>query len=208
MVGLPAGLRRVRDDPLIAVALAGAVLALRQQWRLALVLLAWVFVPFTVAMLFSTAPFPRHVMYVLPPAIVLAAFALVEGARLAGRLMPARWAAVVCVVVGLLLLAPALRLDLRILHHPATARYPGLDDLQYVRGPAGHRLAAHGRRDPAARQGRQGPHPEPDGIYPGARDAARAGSPLRGRGRALAWLVARSSRSPTRSPSSTQRPTR
>ena len=74
--------------PLFAAALAGAVLALRQHWGLALILLAWIFVPFTVAMLFSTAPFPRHVMYLLPPGIVLAAFALVEGVQLARRLMP------------------------------------------------------------------------------------------------------------------------
>jgi 4-amino-4-deoxy-L-arabinose transferase-like glycosyltransferase len=123
--------------PLLATALAGAVLALRRHRGLALILLAWIFVPFTVAMLFSTAPFPRHVMYLLPPGIVLAAFALVEGVQLARRLMPARRAAVACVLTGLLLLAPALRLDLRILAHPDTARYPGLDDLQYVTGTGG-----------------------------------------------------------------------
>ena len=36
-----------------------------------------------------------------------------------------------------LLLAPALRLDARVLAHPDTARYPGMDDLQYVTGTGG-----------------------------------------------------------------------
>jgi 4-amino-4-deoxy-L-arabinose transferase-like glycosyltransferase len=123
--------------PLLAVTLAGAILALRTRWRLTLVLLAWILVPLTVSLLFSTAPFPRHIMYLLPPGIVLAAFGFVEGARWAQRALPSRWALPATAAVAILLLVPALRLDARVLAHPATARYPGLDDLQYVTGTGG-----------------------------------------------------------------------
>jgi 4-amino-4-deoxy-L-arabinose transferase-like glycosyltransferase len=123
--------------PLLAAALAGAVLALRRDWRLAVVLLAWILVPFAVSMLFSTAPFPRHVMYLLPPGVVLAAFALVEGVRRLREVTSPRVGIALAVVAVSLVLAPALRLDARVLAHPASTRYPGLDDLQYVTGTGG-----------------------------------------------------------------------
>jgi hypothetical protein len=37
----------------------------------------------------------------------------------------------------LVLMAPALRLDARVLAHPASTHYPGLDDVQYVTGTGG-----------------------------------------------------------------------
>jgi 4-amino-4-deoxy-L-arabinose transferase-like glycosyltransferase len=123
--------------PLLAAALAGAILALRRDWRLAVVLLAWILVPFTVSMLFSTAPFPRHIMYLLPPGVALAAFALVRGVEWLRQVTSPRVGIAVAGVAVILLLAPALRLDARVLAHPASARYPGLDDLQYVTGTGG-----------------------------------------------------------------------
>jgi 4-amino-4-deoxy-L-arabinose transferase-like glycosyltransferase len=123
--------------PLIAVALAGAVGALRTRWRITVVLLAWILVPLAVSLLFSTAPFPRHVMYLLPPGIVLAAYGLADGWRWAQRTLPAPLALPVTAAVASVLLAPALLLDSRVLAHPASTRYPGLDDLQYVTGTGG-----------------------------------------------------------------------
>lgn len=120
--------------PLIAVAAGGVVVGFRRQWRLTAVILGWVLVPLTVSLLFSALPYPRHVMYLVPPVIVLMAHGLVEGVRWARTVAAPRVAAVACTVVVALLLLPALLLDGRVLAHPATARYPGADDLQYVTG--------------------------------------------------------------------------
>jgi 4-amino-4-deoxy-L-arabinose transferase-like glycosyltransferase len=123
--------------PLLVLMFAGAVLGLRRQPRITVLLLAWIFLPLAVSMLFSTLPYPRHVMYLVPPALALMAYALVKGvAWLQTRLAP-RSAALVSTVVMLGLLTPALLLDARVLRHPDSARYPGTDDLQYVTGTGG-----------------------------------------------------------------------
>jgi hypothetical protein len=77
-------------------------------------------------------------MYVMPPAIVLMAYAFVEGGRWALRVIPHNTAVVTAAATTIALLLPALRFDARVLAHPATTRYPSLDDWQYVTGvPAG-----------------------------------------------------------------------
>jgi 4-amino-4-deoxy-L-arabinose transferase-like glycosyltransferase len=122
--------------PLLVAAAAGTVLAWRRDRGLTLVLLTWTVVPLLISLSFTTLPFPRHVLYVVPPALALMALALVEGAdwitgRVRGRAGPALVA-----VAALLVLLPALRLDWRLLAHPDTAKYPGLDQ-KYVSGTAG-----------------------------------------------------------------------
>jgi 4-amino-4-deoxy-L-arabinose transferase-like glycosyltransferase len=121
--------------PLIAASILGAVMVWRARARLAAVLLAWIFVPAMIALLFELRPYPRHVMYLMGPAIVLMAYALVQVARWALRELGAPAAAIGCSAASALLLAPALVLDSRVLAHPATAAYPGLDYWQYVAGP-------------------------------------------------------------------------
>jgi hypothetical protein len=124
--------------PLLAAALAGAVLAWRERPNPTAVLLAWIVVPFAVGMLFQLRPFPRHAMPLIPPVVVLSAYALVRAARLAEHRLAPRVAAVVCTAGAAVVLTPAVLLDVRVLAHPATARYPGLDYWQYVYGwPAG-----------------------------------------------------------------------
>lgn len=120
--------------PLIAAALAGALLGYRRERRLTVLLLAWVALPLAVSLLFSTLPYPRHVMYLLPPAIVLMAYALVEGVRWAQRVMAPRRAIPLSAAAIALLLTPALLFDARVLSNPASTRYPGSDDGQYVTG--------------------------------------------------------------------------
>ncbi len=120
--------------PLIALALAGAVLGLRRLPRLTLVLLGWILLPLTVSLLFSTLPYPRHVMYLLPAAIVLMAYAIVAGVGWARNALAPGVATAACVLALGAIMAPALLLDARVLAHPATTRYPGTDDLQYVTG--------------------------------------------------------------------------
>ncbi len=124
--------------PLIASATAGAAIGLWRQPRLTTVLLVWLVVPFVVALLFTESPFPRNVMYVMPPAIVLMAYAFVEAGRWCLRVMPHNTAVIATAAATIALLLPALRFDARVLAHPATTRYPSLDDWQYVTGvPAG-----------------------------------------------------------------------
>jgi len=121
--------------PLIAASLVGGVLAWRARARLTAVLVTWIMVPFGIALLFELRPFPRHVMYLMAPAIVLMAYALVQTARWARQALGARTAAVGCAAAGALLLAPAVVLDARVLAQPASAPYPGPDYWQYVAGP-------------------------------------------------------------------------
>jgi hypothetical protein len=123
--------------PLAGAAVAGSVLALRAWARAAVVLLAWILVPLVIALSFAAGPFPRHVMYLMPPILVLAAFAIVEGRRFLGSRLAPRTAAVAWAAGLALLLAPALLADARFLAHPDTARYPDGDDVQYVTGTGG-----------------------------------------------------------------------
>jgi 4-amino-4-deoxy-L-arabinose transferase-like glycosyltransferase len=120
--------------PLLVAAAAGAVLLWRARPRAAVLLLVWIAVLFAVALTFSTLSFPRHVMYVLPPMIVLMAVALVRLGDVALAASSARAATVAFVSAAVVLLGPALVFDVRVLAHPDRAHYPGPDDLQYVRG--------------------------------------------------------------------------
>jgi 4-amino-4-deoxy-L-arabinose transferase-like glycosyltransferase len=128
---LPAFLEYV-TVPMLAAFAVGACIGLRRHPRLTLVLLAWIGVPLVISMSFTTLPYPRHVMYLLPPALPLMAYALVEGARWIAARVPGRAAVAVTAVAALLVFAQALRLDARVLAHPDTGPYPGLDQEQYV----------------------------------------------------------------------------
>jgi 4-amino-4-deoxy-L-arabinose transferase-like glycosyltransferase len=123
--------------PLLAAAAAGALTAWRRWRGLTALLLAWIAVPFGISMSFATFPFPRHVMYITPPAIVLMGVALVAGGRWLARSLSARVAAGVGAAALVVVLAPAIRVDWRLLSDPAAARYPGLDDAQYVTSTGG-----------------------------------------------------------------------
>ena len=124
--------------PLIAVAIIGALLSWRRERRLTALMVIWILGPFGAALTFTLVPYPRHVMYALPPALVLMAYAAVWCARRWQGRQSAAVSASVTAVVAMLLLLPALLFDVRALAHPVTAHYPGLDDLQYVTGtPAG-----------------------------------------------------------------------
>jgi 4-amino-4-deoxy-L-arabinose transferase-like glycosyltransferase len=122
--------------PLLLMGAAGTVLAWRRDARLTLLMLAWIAGPLLISLSFATLPFPRHVMYLVPPAIPLMALAFVEGADWISRRAPGRAGLALAAVAALLLLLPALRLDARLLAHPDTADYPGLDQ-KYVSGTAG-----------------------------------------------------------------------
>lgn len=125
--------------PVGVVAVIGAVLAWRRARALTALMIVWTLAPLLAALTFTLVPYPRHVMYALPPVLVLTGYALVEVIRYLGRrVADVRVLAVLGTVLAAALLAPALWFDARVLAHPRTARYPGLDDVQYVTGvPAG-----------------------------------------------------------------------
>jgi 4-amino-4-deoxy-L-arabinose transferase-like glycosyltransferase len=122
--------------PLLVAGLAGLVVALRRIPGEACLLVVWIVAPLAASLILVLFPYPRHVLYLMPPFLVLAAYGLVTGARWLRARVPARGLAEVGVAAGLLLvLGPALLFDGRVLAHPATAKYPDGDDKQYVRGP-------------------------------------------------------------------------
>lgn len=123
--------------PLLCAAVVGMVVLGRRDLRVALLLLGWLVAMSVAAVLFPVNPYPRHVLYLVPILTLLVAEAIVAAAHALTRRIPRRR-----VVVGLTtcaavlgLLVPPLLLDAHVLRHPVTARYPGLDDLQYVTGP-------------------------------------------------------------------------
>lgn len=128
------GLHHYLTIPLVAAAAVGVGLAWGSRPRLTAMLVAWIGLPFIVALTFGTLSFPRHVMYLVPPTLVFIAFALVRATEAVFRVLPPRSAAVVCGLGATVLLGPALLRDARVLAHPATAQYPGVDDQQYVTG--------------------------------------------------------------------------
>jgi hypothetical protein len=60
--------------PLVVAAAAGAVLGLRHQSRMTLLLIGWTLVPLLILFTLTTQPYPRHLMPIMPPAIVMAAY--------------------------------------------------------------------------------------------------------------------------------------
>jgi 4-amino-4-deoxy-L-arabinose transferase-like glycosyltransferase len=114
--------------PLLAAAAAGTLLSWRRQPRLTLLLVAWVALPLLTSLTFAVLPFPRHIMYLVPPLIVLSAYGLVAGLEWIQRTAPSRFSGVACALALVLVLLPILRFDRNALDHPATAHYPAADD--------------------------------------------------------------------------------
>lgn len=120
--------------PLLIAFVAGAVVLLRTRRRLGLLLLAWALVPFVAAALLPVHPYPRHILYIVPPVIAIGAFGgawILGYAR--GRVSPARRRPLT-VGLAVVALAPAVLFDVRVLASPSSTHYPGNDDVQYVTG--------------------------------------------------------------------------
>lgn len=129
--------------PLVALALAGAALALLRRDRRGLLLgllSAYPLVAFSVAL---TWRMPRYLLPAAVPLLVLAAAALDElASRLAarvGRRDPARVAPWLTAAAAVLVLLPALRFDRLLWTDPSRAPMPEADRFQYVLGwPSGY----------------------------------------------------------------------
>lgn len=121
--------------PTLVAALLGIGLRWRRDWRSALLITGWVVAMFGAAVLFPVSPYPRHILYLVPLLLIPAADAVVRAAGWVSERVPGRLAGPLVAVGVALLLAPVLRLDARVLAHPASAPYPGADEVQYVTGP-------------------------------------------------------------------------
>src|SRR4051812_40953294 len=120
--------------PLLVAFVTGAVVLLRTRRRLGLLLLAWVVVPFGAASLLPVHPYPRHILYIVPPVVAIGAFG---GAWILGwarsRVSAERRRPLTVGLVAVALL-PALLFDVRVLGSPSSTHYPANDDVQYVTG--------------------------------------------------------------------------
>jgi Dolichyl-phosphate-mannose-protein mannosyltransferase len=124
--------------PVVAAAIVGFVLVLRERTRLALVVGGWLVVMGVAALLLPVSPYPRHALFFVPALLALAGVGLARGgAALHGALGRGRVAAGAVAAALLLVFAVALVRDARVLAHPSTAHYPDGDDVQYVTGVQG-----------------------------------------------------------------------
>lgn len=117
--------------PLTLLALAGLLLGIRGKTRPVLLLGVLVVTPVVAFAAVSTLWFPRYLVFVTVPALLLAARGLVSLAESVSR-----WAKVLLLVGAL---APALSFDRDILLDPARAALPDIDRAQFVLGwPSGY----------------------------------------------------------------------
>ena len=118
--------------PFLLAAAVGAGLGLRRRPRLAALVLLWFLAPLAMVLLLTELAYPRYILVGIPPLLALAAYGAVA---VFDWLRGLRWrhvrrVALVC--AGAALVTPTLVFDARILAAPGTARYPGIDDAQYV----------------------------------------------------------------------------
>jgi len=121
--------------PVVLLALAGLVYGLQARQRLALVLGIWVLANLVADVLFGEAGYARYLLPAIAPLVVLAGHGAAQLALASRRVVAqSRWTVATAVgVVALVALEP-LYLTGSVLASPATARYPGLDDTQFVTG--------------------------------------------------------------------------
>ncbi len=145
--------------PLCTLALAGLGLAAARPRAPSLFLSAVVLVPLALLVPTATVWYPRYVLFVALPALVLAARVLVGAVDSVAALssMSARGRAALLAAGVTLALVPALATDVRLWTDPRRARMPAIDRFQYVEGwPSGY-----GIRDTVARvKEERARHPE------------------------------------------------
>ena len=145
--------------PLCVLALSGVVVALARRHAPSLFLAAVALVPVAVLVPTATTWYPRYVLFVAVPALILAAHALVVffDLLLARREPPAFARAAALGGTAAAVLVAALANDFHLWTDPRLARMPAVDRFQYVDGwPSGY-----GVRDTVAWvKGERARHPE------------------------------------------------
>ena len=138
--GYQAALRGYLTIPIALVAVAGLVYGILARARLAIVIALWSLTALVADVLFGEAGYARYLLPAIAPLPALVAHGALQLARSARRVVPpSRYALMAAAGVVLLVVAAPLYLTASVLAGPATARYPGLDDAQFVTGwTAGH----------------------------------------------------------------------
>lgn len=122
---------------ILLAAVIGFVHGVRRNWRLTALLAIAFAASYAAALIVTNEQVPRYLLTGIPPLLVLAAAGAVaafDWLRASGR--PAGRRRAIVAVAALLFVLPAAIFDGRVLAAPATARYPGFDDVQYVTGGA------------------------------------------------------------------------
>ena len=121
--------------PVILAAVVGFVVGLRRSPRLAALIGLWFLAALSIVLLLTEVQYPRYVLVGIPPVVVFAGYGCIAGWDwICAREWPFRVATAVLAIAVAVLVLPALIFDARVLAAPTTARYPGLDDVQYVTG--------------------------------------------------------------------------
>lgn len=116
----------------VIILVAGSLFFFWQKTREKALLFGWFLAPFVALALFGKVLFPRFILFMSLPLLILAALSLEE---LAMRIKK-KW---LFLAVVFLLILPSLYIDFMILFEPQTASIPGADRGQYIDDwPAGY----------------------------------------------------------------------
>jgi 4-amino-4-deoxy-L-arabinose transferase-like glycosyltransferase len=119
--------------PMVLLALAGFVYGLRARQRLAVVLGIWVLANLVADVLFGETGYARYLLPAIAPLVVLAGHGVAQLALVSRRVVAqSRWTVAIAAGVVALVAIEPLYLTGSVLASPATARYPGLDEAQFV----------------------------------------------------------------------------
>ena len=121
--------------PMIVAIAVGFVCALKSHRAFAILLGVWAALPFVAAVALADIPYVRWLDTGLPALVIFGAYGAVAAFGAIPRLhLSARLRTVAIVGLAAALFLPALAWDARTLAAPLTRRYPGNDDVDYIRG--------------------------------------------------------------------------
>jgi 4-amino-4-deoxy-L-arabinose transferase-like glycosyltransferase len=155
----------------------------RTHRRVTILLAGWSIAAAMGALMVGIQPYPRYLLYAVAPLCIFIAVGAIALFSTVWRRMPDGGLRVAAVsALALVCALPSLIFDARVIVDPATKRYPGLDDVQFVSsenaaGPAVRRIVDEIRADPRPgpiRVAQYGAYPHPYDLL--LRDQQWAGS--------------------------------
>jgi 4-amino-4-deoxy-L-arabinose transferase-like glycosyltransferase len=118
---------------LLAV-VVGVAVALRRHVRLACLYVVWLIAVLAIDVLFLPNPFARYLVPLSPLLAAFGGYGILWCAEAIARALRRPQDPLVMIMVGLVVLLPALVFDARVLASPSTAPYPGLSREEYATG--------------------------------------------------------------------------